>query len=151
VIAVLDLIEAARAIGDHPGKHVEAPGRAFWIGGGRKPGRQRQTLDQWHDVDAPGLQHRTIAEIDLVQFETIDALADGRVPPRQKARAHTEGGVAESEIQARRLNLIGCKRIGGQDRAVGRETGDHPVRQNALVSDREGERHGAPLQTTDDR
>ncbi len=142
VIAVLDLVEAAGAVDDHPGEDIEPTGRAFRIGGGRKPRRQRHALDQRHDIDAAGLQHRAVAEVDLVQLEVVDALGDRRMRPRQKTRAHPESNVGQSEIQARRLDLIGRERLGGQDHAVGRKRGDHPVRQDAFVVDREGERHG---------
>ena len=110
--AVLDLIESARAVGNHAGEHVEAAGRALGIGGGREPRRQRQALDQRHDIDATGFEHRAVAEVDLVQLEVVDALGDRRVRPRQKTRAHPEGNVGQSEIQARRLDLIGHKRLG---------------------------------------
>ena len=87
VIAGLDAVEAARAIGDDAGEHVEPAGRAFRIGRRRDVGRQREAFDQRHDVDAAGLQHRAVAERDLVQLQVLDALRDRACGPAGSSRA----------------------------------------------------------------
>ena len=96
--------------------------------------RQREAFEQRHDIDAAGLQHRAVGEIDLVQLELVDALGDGRARARQEARAHAVGDVAEPEIEARRLDLAFDKGIGRQDHAGIRHRRDHAVGQNALAS-----------------
>ena len=68
VIAGLDTIEAARFVGNHAGEYVEPAGRAFRIGRGRNIVGQRQTFQQWHDVNAASFQHRTVGKRNLVQL-----------------------------------------------------------------------------------
>ena len=68
--------------------------------------RQRQALEQRHDVDAAGLQHRAVGERDLVQLQLVDALGDGGARPGQEARAHAVGDLAEPQVEARRLDLV---------------------------------------------
>ena len=145
VIAGADHVEPPRAVGDHAGEHVEPPGRAFRIGGGDDFRRQREAFQQRHDVDAIGLQHRAVGEIDLVQLQFVDALGHGRARPRQEARAHPIGDVAEPQIEARRLDLAFDERIGRQDQARIRHRRDHAVGQNAIGAGRKRERHGAVL------
>ena len=105
VIAGADHVEAPRAVGDHAGEDVEPAGRALRIGGGDDLRRQRQAFQQRHDVDAVGLQHRAVGEVDLVQLQFVDALGDRRAGPGQEAGAHAIGDVAEPQIEARRLDL----------------------------------------------
>jgi len=143
VVAAPDAIEAAGFVGDHAGEDVEPAGRALGIGGGGNVIGQRQAFDQRHDVDAAGFQHRPIAERDFVELQLLDALGDRCVRTRQEARADTVGHLAEPEIEARRLNLVGHEIIGRQDRAILRERGDHVIGQNALLIDCKGERHAA--------
>ena len=107
VVAGVDAVEAARAVGDDAGEHVDAAGRAFRIGGGGDVVRQRQAFQQRHDVDAVGFQHRAAGQRDLVQLQLGDALGDRGLRPRQEARAHAVGDLAEPQIEARRLDLIG--------------------------------------------
>ena len=95
VVAAPDAVEAAGLVGDHAGEDVEPAGRALGIGGGRDVVGQREAFDQRHDVDAAGLEHRAVAERDLVQLELVDALGDRRVRARQEARAHAIGHFAE--------------------------------------------------------
>ena len=143
MIAGLDAVEAAGLVGDHAGEHVEPAGRAFRIGGGRDVVGQRQALDQRHDVDAAGLQHRAVGERDLVQLEFVDALGDRGARPGQEARAHAIGDLAEPQVEARRLDLIRRELERREDRAVARERRDHVVGQDALLIHCKGERHVA--------
>ena len=107
MIAGVDAVEAARLVGDHAGEDVEPAGRAFRIGGGGDVVGQRQAFDQRHDVDAAGLQHRAVGQLDLVQLQLVDALGDRRARPGQEARAHAIGDLAEPQVEARRLDLVG--------------------------------------------
>ena len=143
VVTALDAIEAAGFVGDHPGEDVEPAGRALGIGGSGNVVGQREAFDQRHDVDAAGFEHRAVAERDLVQLEFVDALGDRGVRTRQEARAHAVGHLAEPEIEARRLDLVGHEIIGRQDRAILRQRRDHVVRQDASLVDCKGERQGA--------
>ena len=132
VIAGVDAVEAARAVGDHAGEHVDASGRAFRIGGRRHVVRQRQAFEQRHDVDAVGFQHRAIGQRDLVQPQLGDALGDRGLRPGQEARAHPIGHLAEPQVEARRLNLIGREFARGTNPAALRQLGDHVIGQDAL-------------------
>ena len=48
-----------------------------------------------------------MGEIDLVELELGKLVAHGRVRPRQEARADAIGDLAEPEIEACRLDLVG--------------------------------------------
>ena len=105
VIAGADHVEAPRAVRDHAGEDVEPPGRTLRIGGGDDLRRQRETFQQRHDVDAIGLQHRAVGEIDLVQLQLVDPLGhrrarapagNSRAPGRRCRRAADRGWPAGS-------------------------------------------------------
>ena len=145
VIAGADHVEAARAVGDHAGEHVEPPGGTLRIGGGHDLRRQREALQQRHDVDAIGLQHRAVGEIDLMQFQFVDALGHCRARTGQKTGAHAIGDIAEPQIEARGLDLAFDKGIGRQDQPRIRHRRDHAVGQNSVGVGRKRERHGAVL------
>ncbi len=144
VVARLDAIEAAGLIRNHAGEHIETPGRAFRIGGSRDLVRQRQALDQRHDIDAAGFEHRAIGKRDLVEREILDALRHRRAP-RQKARAHPISHLAQPQVEARRLDLVGIERIGRLDGITLDERRNHVVRQNTSLSVCKSERHGRAL------
>ena len=84
VIAGRDAVEAADLVGDDAGEDVEPAGRAFRIGGGGNLAGQRQAFEQRHDIDAAGLQHRAVAERDLVQLQVVDAVGDAVLGPGRK-------------------------------------------------------------------
>ena len=63
----------------------------------------------------------------------LDALRDRRVSG-QKARAHAIGDVAEAQIEARGLDLVGRELVCGQNPTGFRQRGDHAIRQDALSS-----------------
>ena len=67
------------------------------------------------------------------------------VRPRQETRAHAVGDLAQPQVEARRLDLVGDELVFGQNPAVRGERRDHAVGQNALVVDGEGKRHGVPV------
>jgi hypothetical protein len=77
-----------------------------------------------------------------MQLQFIDALGDGGAGSRQETRAHAVGHLAQPQIEASGLNLVGNERIGRQDGARFRQCRDHAVRQNAFVFNGEGKRHG---------
>ena len=141
MIAGADHVEPPGAVGDHAGEHVEPPGRAFRIGGGDDLGRQRETFQQRHDVDAIGFQHRAVAEIDFVQFQFVDAFGHRRARARQKTRADAIGDIAETQIEACRLDLAFDERIFRQNEAGIRHRRDHAVGQNAIGIGGKRKRH----------
>ena len=143
VVAGLDTVEAAHLVGDHAGEHVEPSGRAFRIGGRRNLVGQRQAFQQRHDIDAAGLQHGAVGEREFVQLQFVDTLSH-RGRPGQEARAHAIGHLAQPQIEARRLDLVGHEIGRWQNPAVGGQRRDHAVGQNALVLDGECEWHGFP-------
>ena len=70
-----------------------------------------------------------------MQLQLVDALGDGGVRPRQEARAHAIGDLAEPQIEARRLYLIGSKRRCGTNPTRVGQRRDHVVGQNAFGLD----------------
>ena len=134
MIARADHVEATRAVGDDAREHVEPPGRAFGVGGRDDLGWQREAFQQRHDVDAIGLQHSAVGQIDLVQLQFVDALGHRCARSGQETRAHAIGDVAEPEVEASRLDLAFDKGIGRQDQACVRHRRDHAVGQDPLAS-----------------
>ncbi len=130
VIARLDAVEAARVVGDDAREHVEPAGRAFRIGGCCDILRQREAFEQRHDIDRAGLQHRAVGQRDLVQLQVLDALRDRGVAG-QEARAHAIRDVAEAQVKACGLDLVGREFDGGQNPTRFRQRGDHAIRQDA--------------------
>ena len=53
--------------------------------------------------------------------------------PGQEARAHPVGDIAEPQVEARRLDLVGGELARGNDGAAGVQRRDHAVGQDALV------------------
>ena len=76
--------------------------------------------------------HTTVAERDLVQLQMLDALRDRRAAG-QEARPHAIRNVAEAQIEARGLDLVGREIIGGQNPTRVLERRDHAIRQDALL------------------
>ena len=76
-----------------------------------------------------------------MQFEIDDALGDGDAGARQKTRAHAIGDGAETQIEARRLDLARRERIMRANAAVRRQFRDHAVGQDSFVRWRERQRH----------
>ncbi len=68
-----------------------------------------------------------------MHLELIDALGDCGVTG-QEARAHAIRDVAEAQVEARGLDLVGIERARGHDPTGLRQFGNHAIRQNALVS-----------------
>ena len=67
-----------------------------------------------------------------MQLQFVDALGHRRARPRQKAGADPVGDVAETQIEARRLDLAFDKGIGRQDQAGIGHRRDHAVGQDAI-------------------
>ena len=84
MIAGLDAVEAARLVGDHAGEDVEPAGRAFRIGGAGDIGGQSEPLDQRHDIDAAGFQHRAAGEREFVQLQLDEPVRNGGAGPGRK-------------------------------------------------------------------
>ncbi len=83
-----DLVEGPDAVGDDAGEHVEAARRALWIGGRVDCRRQRQTLEQRHDIDAARLEYGALTEADRVKGEIVELGLHSTAGPRQEARPH---------------------------------------------------------------
>ena len=112
VVAGFDTVEAAHLIGDHAGEHVEPAGRAFRIGGGGNVVGQRQAFEQRHDIDAAGLQHGAVGKREFVQLQFVDTPGHGG-RSGQEAGAHAIGHLAEPQIEAGWLDLVGHE-VGGR-------------------------------------
>ena len=67
-----------------------------------------------------------------MQLQIVDALGDRGARPRQEARAHAIGDLAEPQIEARRLDLIGREIARRDDPAGFRKLGDHVIGQDAF-------------------
>ncbi len=76
-----------------------------------------------------------------MQLQVVDALGDGGVRPRQEARAHAKGDLAEPQVEARGLDLVLHEFVFGEDRAVADQRADHLVGQDAPLIHCKGERH----------
>ena len=116
-IAGADLVELARMVGDDAGEDVEPAGGGLRVGGGADIARQLEVLHQRHDVDAAGLQHGTADQAEFVQLDLGEPVADQRLRTGQEAGAHAIGDLAEPEIEARRLDLVGIEPLVGRNRA----------------------------------
>ena len=136
VIAGGDLVELVAAIGHHAGEDVEPPGRALRVGRGGNVGRQRQAFQQRHDVDAAGFQHRALGEIDLVQLQPVELVGDPVVGAGQEGGAHAQGLVAEPEIEAGRLDLVGIERARRLQRARLEQRRNVLIGKNACLPQR---------------
>ena len=126
-------------------KTSSRPVELFGLAAATISGGSFEAFQQRHDVDAIGLQHRAVGEIDFVQLQFVDALGDRGARPGQEARAHAIGDIAEAQIEARRLDLALDKGIGGQDQARIRHRRDHAVGQNSVGVGRKRKRHGVVL------
>ena len=148
-IAFLDRVEAVLPVGDQPGEHIEAAGRAFRVGEAGDGRAQLELLDQRHEIDAAGFQHRALGQIDLVEFQLGELVAHRGVGPRQETRPDAIGHLAEPKIEARRLDLIGFDVGRGHDLAAGDHGADGLARQNAGAGEHAlrpfGRRIGLPL------
>ncbi len=106
-IAFLDRVEAVLTVGDQPGEHVEAPGRALRIGEAGDGRAELELLDQRHEIDAARLEHRALGQVDLVKLELGELVAHRGVRTGKEARADAVSDLAEPEIEARGLDLVG--------------------------------------------
>ncbi len=84
VVAVGDLVEAIAAVGDDASEHVEASGRALRVGLASHAFGQRKALHQRDQIRAVRLEHRPIAQIELVDDERAHLALDG-LGARQEA------------------------------------------------------------------
>jgi hypothetical protein len=107
VVAGPNLVEAVVAVGQHPGEDVEAAGRALRVRLGANVIGQGELLDQGDEVGTVALQHRAVAQVDLLEGEAVDLLLDRRVDVRQEAAAQGPSEVAQAEVDAGRLNRLG--------------------------------------------
>ena len=136
IVAGGDLVELVAAIGHDAGEDVEPPGRALRIGRGGNVCRQRQAFEQRHDVDATGFQHRAVGKVDLVQLQPVELFANLMVGARQEGGAHPPGLVAEPEIKARRLDLVGIERARRLQRAGLEQRRNVLIGKNACLPQR---------------
>ncbi len=67
-----------------------------------------------------------------MQGEFFQPLGDGALAPRQEGGAHPVGHLAQPQIEAGRLHLIGLHRLGGRDVAFLHQAADHMGGQNAV-------------------
>ncbi len=134
-IALGDTVEFLAAIGDGPGQQVEPPGRAFRIRHRRQPDGQGQPFHQRHDIDAALFQHRAGRQVDPVHLEFRDAVGDGSALAGKERCPHPVGHGAESEIEARGLDL----RVGDRNLRRDLARGDH--RADGAVGKDSGSAH----------
>src|SRR5262249_29608746 len=77
-----------------------------------------------------------------MQLQLVDTLRDGGIRPWQEARPNPIGDLAETQIDARRLDLIFIE-CAGRDDDPGLDQGrNQAVRQDALFVGTQTERHG---------
>src|ERR1700691_5925898 len=103
-----DIVERLSAVDDEASENVEPAGRAFGVCGAGKVGPKLEALDEPRDIDDAFLEHRPLAsERHRLGVEALQPLADRASAPRQEARAHAIGFLADPQVQARRLELRG--------------------------------------------
>jgi len=130
-IAFLNGVEAILIVGDQPREHVEPAGRAFGVGEARNGRAELELLDQGHEIDAARFEHRALGQIDLVEFERLELVAHRGVGTREEARADAVGDLAEPEIEACRLDLLGRDLGRALDLARSDQRADGLARQDA--------------------
>src|SRR5690606_24703179 len=128
-VALRDLVELAGAVGHHTGEDVEPAGRAFRVGRGRDSFGQGEFFDQRHDVDAARLQNRALAKWNLVQLEMFELVGDTAVGAGQEAGAYAVGNVAQPQVEAGGLDLVGVELTARLQRAGAEQRRDFPIRQ----------------------
>src|SRR6185503_8001255 len=100
---------------------------------------QRKLFLHLHEIDAAGLEHGAVAEIDLMHDQVgVEAIAYARAGAGQETRAQAVGDVTKPEIDAGGLDLIIEERRVGDDPALLDRPLDFAVRQYAVLR-----RHGA--------
>ena len=132
MIACADHVETTRAVRDHTGEDIETSGRALRIGRRQNRRRQREALKQRHNINAVGFEYRAVGQIDLVQFQFVDALGDRGVRAGQKAGPHPVSHLAQTQVEARRLDLALHERKCGQNQAIFFHGRDHAIGQNTV-------------------
>ena len=130
-IAFLDAVETVLTVGDQPGEHVEPPGRAFRIGETGDGRAELELLDERHEIDAARLQHRPLGQIDLMEFQFGELVANRGVGTGQKTRPDAVSDLAQSQIEARGLDLIGLDLGRARDLAARDHGADRLARQDA--------------------
>ena len=82
-----------------------------------------------------------------MKLQLRDALRDGRSRPGQKARAHTIGDGAETQVETGGLDLAVGERLRRANSTLLGQRRDHAVGQDSMVRRCEGERHAITLWT----
>ncbi len=132
LIAGRNLIEGRDAVGDNAGEHVEPAGGALGVGRGAQALGQRQPFEQRRDVDAACLQDSALRQANGVHLQIIELGGDPLLAARQEAGAHAVGHIAEPQIEAGRLQLVGKQRLGEphllvDDQVADRLRGQYPL------------------------
>ena len=119
-VAGRDLVEAGRAIGDDPREDVEPARRALGIRASAHPGRQRQRLQQRHQVHRAALQRRALGERDPIDHQValaVQTILHG-LAKRQEAGAQLVGHGPQTKVEAGGLELIVTEGDRGRDPAI---------------------------------
>src|SRR5262245_14800446 len=135
-IALLDAVEPILPVGDQAGENVEPPGRAFRIGEARDRRAELELLDERYEIDAARLQHRDLRQVDLLEFQLGELIAHPGLGPGEEARPDAIGGLAHTEVEACRLDLIGLDFGCARNLATGDHGADRLAWQNAGAGER---------------
>ncbi len=110
LITFVHLVEQGRLIGDQSRQNVQTAGGALRIGERGNFALQPDGLEQWDDVQAPALQHRTPRQIHPEALEVGVQLAhflqDFFPLAGEKARIYRVGHLAQAQVDAGRLDLV---------------------------------------------
>ncbi len=95
-IAGGDPVELGPAVGDHAGQQVQPPGRATsrWPPPAM-PGGSARLSCSGDEVDAALLEHRAVAQVDLVHGELVQPVGDPAARAGQERGAHAAGAGAQ--------------------------------------------------------
>jgi hypothetical protein len=99
-------------------KMSRRPVELFGLVDAETPGRQSEAFEQRHDIDAAGLQHRALGQVDLVQLQPSSLSATRLCRAGQEAGAHAIGLRAQPQVEARGLDLVGIERRARRQRAA---------------------------------
>ncbi len=111
----MNTVKLFTAVGNSAGQQVQPPGRAFGIGNRLNAVGQVQRLHQLDHIDAAFFQHVAVGQINLMHLKAGQAVGNRAAMPGQKRSTHPPRPCPQTQVQARRLNLLWNDRGIGAD------------------------------------
>lgn len=133
VVARRNSVELGPAICDRACQKVEPTRRAFGIRDGLNVLVQIKAFHERNHIDAALFQHGTIAQINLVHLEFVEAFGHRASVTRKKRGAHAPCARAKAQVKRGGLHLFIGHRQGGIDRPTVDHLADRTIGQNTHV------------------